>query len=155
MTVALRALVTQDSEWLNTWLPSIAKVVGYGTDSAESLRARLRGERELRVQIIERGKARVGVVVFRLHTPKRGSASFELVATPPEHARSGAGMIAAALAEDEMQSAGVRAAYAPAAAMHGISMYFWIRLGYAPLLRPEWPCECDGIAWLRRGLDRR
>jgi hypothetical protein len=31
-------------------------------------------------------------------------------------------------------------------------MYFWIRLGYRPLLRTEWPCERAGVAWLRREL---
>ena len=53
-------------------------------------------------------------------------------------------MTAAALAEDEMRAAASALAYAPAAAIHGISMYFWIRLGYAPQLRDQWPCDRDG-----------
>ena len=75
------------------------------------------------------------------------------MATPQEFARNGAGMIAAALAENEIVEAGTRELFAPAPAVHGISMYFWIRLGYAPLLRTDWPCEREGVAWLRRSLD--
>jgi hypothetical protein len=37
--------------------------------------------------------------------------------------------------------------------MHGIDVYFWIRLGYHPLLRPEWPCEHAGVGWMLRQLD--
>jgi hypothetical protein len=59
-------------------------------------------------------------------------------------------MIAAALVEKEMLGLGVQEVFAPAAELHGISMYFWVRLGYAPLLRPDWPCEREGVAWLRR-----
>jgi hypothetical protein len=36
--------------------------------------------------------------------------------------------------------------------MHGIAMYFWIRLGYRPLMHSEWPCAREGIAWLARDL---
>jgi hypothetical protein len=61
-------------------------------------------------------------------------------------------MAAAVLAEEEMRAEGMRSAYAPATAANGISMYFWIRLGYAPLMREEWPCQRDGIAWLKRTL---
>ena len=61
-------------------------------------------------------------------------------------------MMAAAVAERELLELGVRTVYAPAAEVHGIAVYFWIRLGYAPLQRAEWPCELRGVLWLRRDI---
>jgi hypothetical protein len=68
-------------------------------------------------------------------------------------ARRGAGMRAAVLVERQIRAKGMRTAYAPATAAHGISVYFWLRLGYRPLLRAEWPCARDGVVWLMRKLD--
>jgi hypothetical protein len=61
-------------------------------------------------------------------------------------------MAAAALIEGELCATGASRVYAPAPEVHGIAMYFWIRLGYRPLMRGEWPCEHDGVAWLVREL---
>jgi hypothetical protein len=140
---------------LDAWLLPAAKVVGYDTDTSDILRKRLRDEKSLWARTIMRSDEAVGIVVFKLNTPKRGSACFELVATPPSQARKGAGMAAAALVERQMFDAGIQAVYAPAPEKHGISMYFWIRLGYAPLLKTEWPCEREGVAWLGRSLTGR
>ena len=152
MTVALRAYRSSDAEWLDTWLPATAGAAGYDTASSAALQQRLRDEKRLCARIITREGSAVGLIVFKVSAPKRGFACFEIVATPPDRARKGAGMMAAALAEQELRDVGVETAYAPAPAMHGISTYFWIRLGYAPVLRPEWPCEREGVAWLRRLL---
>jgi hypothetical protein len=61
-------------------------------------------------------------------------------------------MSAVALVEDELRSARVDVVYVPAPAVHGIATYFWIRLGYQPILRPDWPCERSGVSWLLRDL---
>ncbi|MBI5289980.1 MAG: hypothetical protein HY873_13485 [Chloroflexi bacterium] len=150
VTVGLRTLGASDVAWLDTWLPAVAEGVGYEYGDAPRLKERARNERSFRLRIISRGGADAGLVVYRINTPRRGSALFELVATPAEQARRGAGMMAAALVEEEMRAGGVHTVYAPAAEIHGISMYFWIRLGYSPILRAEWPCAPDGVAWLRR-----
>lgn len=84
--------------------------------------------------------------------PRRNAAIIELVATPPSEARRGTGMAAAALVEEMLRTDGARAIYAPAPAVHGIDVYFWIRLGYGPLLRADWPCAAGGVAWMRRDL---
>lgn len=120
--------------------------------SAASLFDRKEKQPCLRLRIIMRGDAPVGLAIYKMHHPKEGTATFELIATPPEHARKGAGMTAVALAEIEMQAECMTSAFAPAAAVNGISMYFWIRLGYAPLMRDAWPGTCQGIAWLERSL---
>jgi len=142
VTVTLHPALVADETWLDGWLPAVAASVGYEAERGRAKRA-----------IIERDGAPVGVLMHREHAPRRGTAIIELVATPPEHARRGAGMEAAALLEEQLRARGFRTIYAPATAIHGIAMYFWIRLGYRPLLRGEWPCEREGVAWLLRRLD--
>jgi hypothetical protein len=146
--IELRDFVSGDAAWLDSWLPNLAQIVAYDTCTSSKLLSRIDGESELRVRTIVRDGNAVGLVVWRLLSTSQ--ALFEFVATPRAHARRGAGMIAAALVEKEMLGLGVQEVFAPAAELHGISMYFWVRLGYAPLLRPDWPCEREGVAWLRR-----
>jgi hypothetical protein len=156
-TVTLRPLTPEDAAFLDPWLPTTAAVTQDATTTAAAistggLLSRAKRTPTLHLRIIERDTQPVGILIYRLNTPKRGSAIFELIATPPTEARRGAGMTAATLAEEELRAANIHTAYAPAAASHGISMYFWIRLGYAPQLRPNWPCTREGVAWLRRDL---
>ncbi|HEY7567425.1 MAG TPA: GNAT family N-acetyltransferase [Gemmatimonadaceae bacterium] len=154
MTIALRPARRADNAWLETWLPAVAKSVDYDDESTQRSQKRL---------IIERSASRtpgtaalgcdpVGVIIYRTDEPKAHHAIIELVATPPQCARRGAGMAAASLLEEQLRRRGMRRIYAPAAASHGIAMYFWIRLGYRPLLRHEWPCVREGVAWLSRDI---
>jgi hypothetical protein len=157
VSITLRLLATHDITWLDAWLAPVAASVGYhggggAGDAGISLLARTAAERDLRARVIERDGAPVGLLVYRLHAPRRSGAIIELVATPPAEARRGAGMRAAALVEEELQSEGVTKVYAPAPAARGIAMYFWIRLGYRPLMRGDWPCERAGVAWLLRDI---
>lgn len=146
MTIALRPAGASDAAWLETWLPAVARSLAFELGDIPSW---LRGAR---ARIIERDGSDAGVVSWRPHTSMRKAALIELVATPQAYARRGTGMAAAAQLEHELHAAGVRTVYAPAADAHGISMYFWIRLGYRPLLRTEWPCERMGTAWLMREI---
>ena len=149
MTVSLRDASADDALWLDRWLPAVAESVGYAWPSEfESSSSHDRANRVVRV--IEADGERVGVAIARIQRDK--PTIIEIVATPQEHARRGYGMRAAALIEHEFASLGVREIYAPAPAAHGIAMYFWIRLGYAPLARDAWPCDRDGVAWLSRRI---
>ena len=152
VTVALRPARDDDAQWLDGWLGQVALEVGYqlAESGAAWLLERARRDRDVRVRIIEHAGERAGVLAHRRGDD--GRAVFELVAVPPERARSGHGLNAAAMAEEEMQRDGARIAFAPAPATHGIAVYFWIRLGYRPLLRGEWPCARDGVAWFARAL---
>jgi hypothetical protein len=156
VNVTLRPLAAHDITWLDSWLAPVAASVDYdavsGNGPGASLLARAATERDLRPRVIERDAEPVGLLVYRLHAPRRRAATIELVATPAAEARRGAGMRAAALLEEELRSEGVTAIYAPAPAAHGIAMYFWVRLGYRPLMRPDWPCQRDGVAWLLRDI---
>lgn len=153
--MVLRRATDADAPWLDTWLASTAASVGCdeidGARPGRSLIARVR-ERGVQARIIERDDADAGLVVYRTGASNRGSAIIELVATPLAQARCGTGIGAAVLVEDELRASGAGVAYAPAPAVHGIAMYFWIRLGYRPLMRGQWPCERSGVAWLAREL---
>jgi len=147
--IELREHRDGDGAWLEGWLPGVAASVGYDAsaivgDGADDPRRVVR--------VIVRDDTAVGLAVYRVGAPRDGCAIVEFVGTPASEARRGAGMRAAALVEDELRALGVGTIFAPAPAVHGIAMYFWIRLGYRPLLRGEWPCGVDGVAWLRRDL---
>lgn len=154
--LALRPIAAADADWLDGWLAPVAASVGYSELGAElpgeRLLDALRVEHGLQGRIVVRDGDAVGLVVYRLHAPRDGAAIVEMVATQPEHARRGSGMTAVAAVEDALRTQGVRAVHAPAPAAHGIATYFWIRLGYRPLLRAEWPCARAGVAWLMREL---
>ena len=155
MNVALRPIEDGDVAWLDSWLDGVAASVGYGTlvdPPGAWLRNRLDRERHLHVDVIERDGRPAGVAVYRARAPRRDAAIIELVATPPSQARRGTGMSAAALVEELLRAEGTRTIYGPAPSVHGIDVYFWIRLGYRPLARDAWPCAIDGVAWMRRDL---
>ena len=168
MTITLRPAEPRDVAWLDTWFPAAASALGYPQTAVADLFVRVTKEQDLHLRMILRDDAAVGLVVYSVPTVARAfqpartprptltsrSAKFELIATPKAHARMGAGMAAAALAEEEMRAAGADVVFAPAAAINGISMYFWIRLGYAPAPHPEWPCHPEGVAWLCRKVNQ-
>lgn len=154
--VTLRRFARGDAPWLDTWFAVAADRVGYDLVDLDapgvSLLARLESEPSLMARVIERDGDRAGVIVCRAGDQSRGRAIIEIVATPPDSARRGSGMIAAAAIEDELRTVGAHEVFAPASAAHGIAVYFWIRLGYRPLQRTEWPCERAGVAWLMRSI---
>ena len=156
MSITLGPFEVHDITWLDGWLLPVAASVGYdgilARDAGASLTVRAAAEPDLRLRVINRDSVPAGLLVCRLHVPRQGAAIIELVATPPAEARRGAGMRAAALVEHELRAEGVTVLYAPASAAHGIAIYFWIRLGYRPLMRPDWPCHRKGLAWLRRDI---
>jgi GNAT superfamily N-acetyltransferase len=154
--LALRPIAAADADWLDGWLAPVAASVGYTELDAElpgeRLRDALRVGHGLLCWIVVRDGDATGLIVYRLHAPRDGAAIVEMVATQPKHARRGSGMAAVAALEDALRMQGVRSVYAPAPAVHGIATYFWIRLGYRPLLRAEWPCERAAVAWFTREL---
>lgn len=152
MNVTLRPLVATDATWADAWLLDVAASVGHDGGDVASLLARGKKEHGLLAQAIERERKPIGVAIGRSGWPKRGAGVIELVALPPQHARRGSGTRAAALMESKLRDAGARRIYVPAPAVHGIAMYFWIRLGYHPVMRDEWPCARTDVAWMVREL---
>ena len=147
VTVRLRACAPEDASWLEGWLPRVAGTAGY---DAPTLIDAVAGDRAACARIVVHEDAPCGVVVSR--APVDGRGVIELVAVTPSASRRGAGMQAAALVENELKADGARSIIAPASERHGISVYFWIRLGYRPLRRNAWPAESSGIAWFVRDI---
>jgi hypothetical protein len=151
MSVSLRDLRREDAGWLDTWLGACAASVGYERmDPARAAQTlfNVLSEEDLRARVIT-VDAPIGLVTYRNHAT---DAVIEFVGVQPAHARRGYGHAGAALVEEEMRTAGVTRIFAAAPGIHGIDVYFWIRLGYRPLLRREWPCDRPGVAWLARDL---
>ena len=153
VTVSIRELRAGDDTWLDTWLGACAASVRYDviTSDAPSASLHTATERDLTAKIIVAAEP-VGVITYRLDSPSQNDAIIEFVGIEPSFARRGHGQAGASLLEAELRAAGVRRIFAPAPEAHGIAMYFWIRLGYRPLLRGEWPCTRDAVAWLARDL---
>jgi GNAT superfamily N-acetyltransferase len=150
VTVVLRPVTRSDDRWFETWLPAIVLGAGYPPEAQ-------RKARRLTIALATAGAAPsrgepAGVISYRLRAPRRGEATCELIALAPPYSRRGVGMHAVALLEERVRRAGARRMFAPAEEKHGIAMYFWIRLGYRPLRRDEWPCVLPGVAWLVRDL---
>lgn len=146
MTIALRAVRASDAAWIGSWFSPVAASVGFSHGDYRALI----GEDSRGASVITLDRRPIGLLVYRLLAGD--AAIIEFVGTPPVEARRGSGMQAAALLERALSKRGVRTILAPAPESHGIAMYFWIRLGYRPLLREEWPGECDGVAWLSRDI---
>ncbi|MEX0750291.1 MAG: GNAT family N-acetyltransferase, partial [Dehalococcoidia bacterium] len=144
MIVTLRDLRADDAAWLDTWLGVCAASVGYDVIDvdapARSLLVRLE-HGDLNANVIVAGE-KVGVVTYLVRAP----AMIQFIGVQPSQVRRGYGQAGAALVEDVLRAAGVTTIYAAAPAIHGIDVYFWIRLGYRPLLQAEWPCTRDGFA---------
>jgi hypothetical protein len=142
--VALRRPRKSDGSWLETWF-SAWQQHNFPASNASDLLA----ESDRDVSIILRDGVPIGVITW---SATGAEGMIHTVAIEPAHTRLGAGMQAAALAERRMTTRGVRMIFAPAPDAHGISVYFWIRLGYRPLLRADWPCDRKGVVWMRRDI---
>ncbi len=151
VTLELAALSLDDLDWLEGWFPTVAASVGYVHTSEEVVAP---DGRALHARKIVADGVAAGVIVWRVRHVDIREAIVEFVGVPSALARVGIGLRAASLLEDELRALGVHTLYAPAPAMHGIALYFWIRLGYRPLLRDAWPSSRDGVAWLSRRIDR-
>jgi hypothetical protein len=123
--------------------------VGYDASRITQSRSRNAGT----IMAVLRDDEPIGVTVHAALAGRHDAAIIELIAIMPAHARHGHGHRAATFVEDTLRASGMRRVYAPAPAIHGIDVYFWIRLGYRPLLRADWPCARDGVAWLARDID--
>lgn len=149
MSVRLRPLQPLDADAGAEWLRAIAMEIGVGAPRAGALTAVVQRDE---ARAIEVDGEPAGLVAWKL---RGGDAWLVALALKPPWRRRGRGMEAALLAEREMAAAGVVKINVPAPATHGIALYFWLRLGYRPLRRSDWPpCQSDEpVAWLARDLE--
>jgi GNAT superfamily N-acetyltransferase len=86
--------------------------------------------------------APVGACVVTFDAPVEGAVSVPLVAVVPEQRYRGLGSEAALMLEAHLRARHrVERVYAPVPDGRGLAVYFWLRLGYRPLLTEvaPWP----------------
>ncbi len=151
--VTLGPLDAPSADALAAWTPGVAAAVGYRPlSSAEAVRALVAGNgyRVWRIDVSGDDTA-AGLVVAR--DPEGGEARIVFVALRPDLCRRGLGHRAALEAERRLAAAGARRVFAAVSARHGLSVYFWLRLGYRPLLASAWPpCEHPDVGWMARDV---
>lgn len=90
---------------------------------------------------------------YEAGAPARGDAVVRFLAVEPGCRRLGIGY-RTALALEERLARKAKQCYVAIPARLGLALYFWLRLGYRPLTRAEWPAvpEDAPAAWMVRGL---
>ena len=101
----------------------------------------------------------IGVAVAVLGAPAADAASVPFIAIEPGRRFRGLGGEAALALERYLRERfGVERVYAPVPDGRGLAVYFWLRLGYRPLLQTEAPWPLVGLTaeskpgiWMVRG----
>ncbi len=148
----LRPLRKSDLASLSAWLPDVAKDVRCDRwSSAGALRAAVGAKYVLTV--LEDGPA--GLLTYDLAAPSPGAAHVTLLAVDPARRRRGIGGRAALALERRLRRSVARI-YACVPARLGLALYFWLRLGYRPLMQAESPAqpEISPSVWMVRELRR-
>ncbi len=104
------------------------------------------------------GKA-IGLAVALVGLPEQGDACVPLIAIEPgERFRGLGGEAGLALETWLLEHFAVRRVLAPVPEGRGLAVYFWLRLGYRPMLGAEAPWPLVGLAgkpvrgiWMGRG----
>lgn len=95
----------------------------------------------------------VGLLSYELHAPRRDAAHVRFLAVRPQRRRLGIGGRAALALEGRLRG-NVARVYVAVPARVGLAFYFWLRLGYRPLIQREWPATPEDApsVWLVRDL---
>ena len=102
---------------------------------------------DVRLLSIRAGDEEVGALAVLEGSPEERAATFFAVAIAPDRRGRAFGARTLLAAERRLRREGVRAFYARVPRTNGRGLYFMLRCGYAPLLRPP-PLEGGGT-WFR------
>lgn len=128
----LRPLRAAGVDQLAAWLPDVAIAVGCDRwTSADELLAAIGSRAALTA-----GSDYNCFVAYELGSPHAGAALVRLLAVAPDARRVGLGG-RVALALEKRLAASTKQIYVDVPSRIGIALYFWLRLGYRPLLRSE------------------
>ncbi|HXF50846.1 MAG TPA: GNAT family N-acetyltransferase [Dehalococcoidia bacterium] len=151
--VTLGPLDAPSADALAAWTPGVAAAAGLRSlGSAEAVRGLVAASayRVWRIDVSGE-ESPAGLIMAR--GPEGGEARIVFVALRPDLCRRGLGHGAALEAERRLVAAGARRVLAAVSARHGLSVYFWLRLGYRPLLSSAWPpCEHPDVGWMARDV---
>lgn len=143
--MTLHPLRKADVESLATWLPKTAADAGCERWSSETAIREATGDEGALTSDDCFLAFEIGV-----HLPR--AAQIELLAVPPGRRRLGIGSRTALAIEKRLRRS-ADAIYVAVPARLGLALYFWLRLGYRPLLQPDWPARLDDASvWMVRKL---
>ena len=149
----LRPIRAPDIDAISTWLPPVARDLGYPAwESGEGLRLSA-GPHDA---LIYDEAAGIAVLSYENASPEPDAARIHLLAVAPGRRRLGIGSRAALALERRLRASTARL-YVVVPARLGLALYFWLRLGYRPLTQAGWPArpEQSPSLWMRRELQRR
>jgi GNAT superfamily N-acetyltransferase len=98
------------------------------------------------VLISDRDDVAIGVAVVLLDAPQAGGATLPFLAIDPARRFRGLGGEAGLALDAYLRSQGVEKMYAQVPDGRGLAVYFWLRLGFRPLLLPESPGPLIGLS---------
>jgi len=143
----LRRLRASDVASLATWVPSIASAIGQDQWSREGALRGAVGESAALLYSDEAGEA---FIAYEIDVPTANAARIELLAVAVSQRRLGIGGHAAIALEKRLARTAQRI-YVTVPSAIGIALYFWLRLGYRPLMQHEWPTPLTGNStWMVR-----
>ncbi len=144
----LRPLRAVGVDRLVAWLPDAANAAGCDHwTNADELRTAIDNPTILTV-----GSDYNCFVAYELGSPHAGAALIRLLAVAPDSRRTGlGGRVALALEKHLATSTRTRQIYVAVPSRIGIALYFWLRLGYRPLIRSDAPpLPSSSTAWMVR-----
>ncbi len=146
----LRPLRAANIDQLAAWLPDVANAAGCDHwTNADELHTAIDNPSVLTV-----GSDYNCFVAYELGSPHAGAALIRLLAVAPDSRHTGlGGRIALALEKRLALSTKTKQIYVAVPSRIGIALYFWLRLGYRPLVRSDSPLlPSPSFAWMVRAL---
>lgn len=147
--MSLRRVQASEIAPLSEWLSPIAMAAGATPYASAADLQHASTEQDL---LLYREAAGEAFIALSKDVPVRQALRISFIAVPKATRRLGIGG-RAALAAEKRAAASARCIYVSVSSVTGIALYFWLRLGYRPLMRREWPHELDGSSsWMVRYL---
>ena len=145
----LRPVRPADAERLTSWLPDVAADTAWAEWAEPDSLARAVHEPNVLTD-----ESCAVFLAFELESPNQHAALVDVLAVSPEQRRLGIGGRAVLALERHLRGK-ANCVYARVPASIGLALYFWLRLGYRPLTKKEWPVSpksAGPAVWMMRNL---
>ncbi len=129
----LRSVRLADIERLSSWLPNVAAEANCEPWASPQALANAKGSSGVLTN--DTGTA---FVAYQLGSPEADAARVDLLAVAPGERRLGIGGRTALALERRLRDRAKRV-YTLVPSSIGLALYFWLRLGYRPLMKQMWP----------------
>ncbi len=145
-----------DSEALSDWI-STALTPDW---EFEDFSSQILAERAVLISDLSSGEA-LGAATISTHKPLEGTASITFLGIDPVRRFRGLGGEAGLAIESHIRKRlGVERIFVPVPDGRGLAVYFWLRLGFRPVLKSEAPWPLTGLStnprpgiWLLRAQE--